>query len=45
LDTDHGRVDSAVSRRAMRLFTALQAALPVDRSATSKTELALPPLA
>lgn len=44
LDTKKGRVDADVSRRAMRLFTAMQEQLAVDRSATSKTVLALPPL-
>ena len=40
--TDEGRVDAAVSRRASRLFQAMQETLPVSRKATSKTELALP---
>jgi hypothetical protein len=44
LDTDKGRVESDVSRRAMKLFIAMQANLPVSRRATSKTALALPPV-
>jgi hypothetical protein len=43
-DTIDGRVDASVSRRAMQLFKAMQAELAVDRRATSKTALALPPL-
>ncbi|MGH6924825.1 MAG: hypothetical protein ACRED5_13905 [Propylenella sp.] len=42
-DTVDGRVDAAVSRRAMQLFKGMQAVLSVDRRATSKTALALPP--
>ena len=41
--TDDGRVDADVSRRALRLFNAMQRKLPIDRRATSKTALALPP--
>jgi hypothetical protein len=43
-DAIDGRVDAAVSRRAMQLFKAMQGKLAVDRRATSKTALALPPL-
>lgn len=41
-DTRDGRVSSKVSRRAMRLFLAMQTRLPGRKDATSKTKLALP---
>lgn len=41
-ETEDGRVDAEVSRRAVRLFHAMQLALPVNRRATSKTALAQP---
>jgi hypothetical protein len=44
LEADEGRVESGVSRRAMRLFIAMQENLPVNRRAASKTALALPTL-